>query len=80
MAGYSSKQYGQIVYGKAPLFFDALYQAMGDERFNAFLKAYFDSRRYGIATAQNLLDAAATQLDRATIDELLHQWIKSPEN
>jgi len=80
VAGYSEERYGQIVYGKAPLFFDALYQAMGDEKFNAFLKAYFESRRYDIATAQHLLDAAETQLARATIDQLLHKWIKSPES
>jgi aminopeptidase N len=72
-------QYGEIVYGKAPLFFDALYQAMGDAKFNAFLQVYFEAHRYGIATAQDLLDAAATQIDRKTIDQLLKTWITTPD-
>ena len=79
VASYSVSQYGEIVYGKAPLFFDALYQAMGDAKFNAFLQTYFEAHRYGIATAQDLLDAAATQIDRKTIDQLLKTWITTPD-
>ncbi|MGH2592517.1 MAG: M1 family metallopeptidase, partial [Anaerolineae bacterium] len=78
VASYSDRQYGGIVYGKAPLFFDALYQKMGDERFNAFVRAYFEAQRYGIAHVGDLLDAAAAQLDRAVIGELLQQWITTP--
>ena len=79
VARYTESQYGEIVYGKAPLFFDALYQAMGDEKFNAFLRTYFEAHRYGMATAQDLLDAAATQLERSKIDALLKKWITTPE-
>ncbi|HLF29151.1 MAG TPA: M1 family metallopeptidase [Anaerolineae bacterium] len=76
---YSGRQYSSLVYGKAALFFDALYQQLGDEKFNTFLRTYFEARRYGIAHADDLLTAAATQLDRTVIDGLLRQWITTPE-
>jgi aminopeptidase N len=78
VASYTPGQYGEIVYGKAPLFFDALYQKIGDAKFNAFLMTYFEAHRYGVAHTADLLGAAATQLDRATIDELLKKWITTP--
>jgi aminopeptidase N len=79
VAGYSESQYGAIVYGKAPLFFDALHEAIGDEKYNVFMRTYFERYRYGIATAQDLLDAAATQVDRARLDTLIQKWITTPE-
>lgn len=79
VARYTAEQYGAIVYRKAPLFFDALYQKMGDAKFNAFLKTYFAAHRYGIAHPADLLAAAATQLDRATVDNLYREWITTPD-
>lgn len=79
VAAYSERQYGAIVYGKAALFFDGLYEALGDAKFDAFMQAYFNAHRYGVAYVDDLLKAAETQLDRATIDRLLAQWITTPE-
>jgi aminopeptidase N len=79
VASYASaRQHLIAVYFKGALFFNALYKEMGDEKFNAFLKTYFDAHRYGIVDAEDLLQAMETQLDRATIDELLEQWITTP--
>lgn len=78
VASYTDRQYSAIVYGKAALFFNALYEAMGDEKFNAFMKTYFDQHRYGIAYVDDLLKAAETQLERKTIDELMTKWITTP--
>jgi hypothetical protein len=79
VARYSGAQYSGIVYGKAALFFDALHRELGDEKFDAFLRAYFDAHRYGVARGDDLIDAAAAQLDRAVVDELLREWITTPE-
>ncbi|HEY4721279.1 MAG TPA: M1 family aminopeptidase, partial [Anaerolineae bacterium] len=78
VAAYSGQQYGRIVYGKAALFFYALYQKMGDEKYNAFMQTYFEANRYRNAHVPDLLKAIETQLDKATVDELMKQWITTP--
>ena len=72
-------QYAMNVYRKGALFFNALYEEMGDEKFNRFLQAYFKANRYGIAHKADLLKALATQLDQQTLDALLKQWVTTPE-
>ena len=44
--------YGAIVYGRGPLFFEALREEMGQEAFDAFLRDYVQSHRWGIATTE----------------------------
>jgi len=56
--GLPSQSYFPIIYGKGPLFFDEVRRGSDDARFTAWLRAYFEQRRYGIATAQDLLAAA----------------------
>jgi hypothetical protein len=50
--------YAPIVYGKAPMFFDDVRREAGDARFNAWLRAYFERHRNGIATARDLMSLA----------------------
>ncbi len=78
VAGYSSRQYGAIVYGKDALFFDAVRQQIGDEKTNEWLQTYFNAHRYGIAYEDDLLNAIKTQLDAKTLDELLAKWVTTP--
>ncbi len=78
VASYTDRQYGAIVYGKAPLFFYALWQKMGDARYNAFMQNYFQANRYGVAKVDDLLMAIEAQLDKTTVDELMKQWITTP--
>lgn len=79
VAAYSGRQYSALVYGKAALFFNGLYEAMGDEKFDQFMQTYFNTHRYGVAYVADLLAAAETQLDRTAIDRLMAQWITTPE-
>ena len=79
VAAYSGLQYGAIVYGKAALFFEAVRQQIGDDKSNAWLQTYFNTYRYGIAHEADLLKAIETQLDAQTVEELMQQWIRSPE-
>jgi aminopeptidase N len=78
VASYSGFQYSSLVYGKAPLFFYALWQKMDDAKYNAFMQNYFQANRYGVAKVADLLKAIETQLDKATIDDLMRQWITTP--
>lgn len=46
--------YGAIVYGRGPLFFEALAQEMGAETFAAFLRDYYQTFAWDISTADRL--------------------------
>jgi len=58
VADYSPREYGAIVYGKAALFFNAIYNAIGNEKFNQLLQDYFKQYRYGVAYPQDFLKVA----------------------
>jgi hypothetical protein len=74
VAAYSREDYAPVVYGKGPLYFHALRDAVGDERFGAVLQAYFTRNRYGIATPEDWL----ATVQAVTGDEhrrLYQRWI-----
>ena len=74
VASFSEEDYGAIVYGKGPLFFDAVRARMGDRAFFAALRAYLTAHRYGIAYPNDLVkafDDASAQ----PIDDLYKFWI-----
>jgi hypothetical protein len=75
---YSDSQYGAIVYGKAPLFFKAIYDEIGNEKFDQLLQDYFKQYRYGIAYPQDFLKVAEGYVGQAKLDELLKEWITTP--
>jgi aminopeptidase N len=77
VSAFTPSDYGTVVYRKGPLFFKALREAIGDDRFDAFLKAYFRQNRYGIATPERMLAAAESVADRAAVRSLFDQWIQS---
>jgi aminopeptidase N len=77
VAAFTEGNYGPVVYQKGPLFFKALREAIGDAKFEAFLKVYFGQNRYGIATPERLLAAAESVADKATVRSLYAQWIES---
>ncbi|HZY42102.1 MAG TPA: M1 family metallopeptidase, partial [Anaerolineae bacterium] len=79
VAAYSEREYGAIVYGKAPLFFAAVYEKLGDARSNQWMQTYFNAHRYGVAYEADLLKAIETQLDAKMVEELLKVWITTPE-
>jgi hypothetical protein len=51
----SSMEYGAIVYGKAPLLFDAARKRVGEEVFQRALRTYVDTYRYKWARADGFL-------------------------
>jgi aminopeptidase N len=75
---YTDRQYGAIVYGKAPLFFNAIYEEIGDEKFNHLLQDYFAQHRYGVAYPKDFLKVAEGYVGKAKLDELVKEWITTP--
>lgn len=51
----SSMEYGAIVYGKAPLMFDAARKRVGEETFQRALRTYVDTYRYKWARADGFM-------------------------
>jgi len=74
VAAYSEATYGPLVYGKGPLFFEALRQEVGDEAFEAMLRAYLDAYRYQIASASDLL-GLVQDLSEQDLTALYQEWI-----
>jgi aminopeptidase N len=59
----SDYEYVNIAYNKGLLMFEALRTAMGDEKFFASLKDYFESNVYTIATPEHLIAAFVKRAD-----------------
>ena len=78
VAAYTEGQYGAIVYEKAPLFFNAIYQEIGDEKFNQLLQDYFEQYRYGVAYPKDFIAIAAKYVGQDKLDEMLKKWITTP--
>jgi hypothetical protein len=78
VAAYDEGQYGVIVYEKAPLFFNAIYNEIGDEKFNQLLQDYFKQYRYGVAYPQDFLKVAENYVSKDKLDEFLKEWITTP--
>ncbi len=78
VGAYSESQYSPIVYGKAALFFNALYEALGDAKFDQFMQEYFQTYRYGVAYPKDLLAIAAKYVGQAKLDALVKEWITGP--
>lgn len=75
VATFDAASYGAIVYGKGPLFFDAVRQRLGDVAFFAALRRYLARHRYGIAYPSDLV-TAFEESSGQSIADLYRQWIE----
>jgi aminopeptidase N len=66
------------VYGKAALFFNAIHDEIGDEKFNQLLQDYFKAYRYQVAYPQDFLKMAEDYVGKTKLDEQLKEWITTP--
>ncbi len=71
---YSDLEYGAIVYGRGPFFFDALAEQMGEPAMEAFLRDYTRQFRWGIVTG-NDLKALAETFCNCALDEAFVGWV-----
>jgi Peptidase family M1 domain len=74
VADYTEKQYGEIVYGKGPLFFDAVRRQIGDDAFFKFLQTYYVRFKYQIAAPEDMLHTM-DQVSGQNVDALYDRWI-----
>jgi hypothetical protein len=74
VASFDERSYGAIVYGKGPLFFDAVREELGDEAFFDALRAYLEANRYEIGYPPELI-AAFEETSGQSIDDLYRFWI-----
>jgi hypothetical protein len=77
VADFSEGEYGVFVYGKGPLFFDALRQEVGQETFLAIMQTYYAEYKYQIAQPDDLL-AIIERVSKKEVGSLFEQWIQQP--
>ena len=71
---YSPQEYSAIVYGRGPLFIVALAEEMGEEAFDAFIKDYYQTYKWGIATSADF-KALAEQHCACDLASLFEEWV-----
>jgi dienelactone hydrolase len=71
---YSGSEYSAIVYGRGPLFFEALNDEMGSRSFGEFLRDYYQLNKWDIVTGQHLKNLAEEHCD-CDLSPLFARWI-----
>jgi hypothetical protein len=74
---YEGADYGAIVYGRGPLFFEALSETMGPEGFNRFLADYSQAFRWQTVTTEALKQLAESHCG-CDLTPLFTEWIYAP--
>ena len=74
VAEYEPPEYSAIVYGRGPLFFEALAEAMGQEVLDSFLLDYSLSHRYELANAAQLKEQAEAHC-LCDLSSLFETWV-----
>lgn len=73
-SAYTADTYSPIVYGRGPLFVAALENVMGRTVFAGFLRDYFETNQWKIATGESFR-ALAEQHCRCDLDEMFAEWV-----
>ncbi|MBU7016018.1 MAG: M1 family metallopeptidase [Theionarchaea archaeon] len=71
---YTDEQYSPIIYGRGPLFLMALAEEMGQELFDAFMRDYYESHRWGISTTDSFRHLAEYYC-HCDLSYLFEEWI-----
>jgi aminopeptidase N len=71
---YTPEEYSGIVYGRGPLFIEVLAEEMGQEAFDAFIRDYYQTYRWEIATGADF-EALAEQHCGCNLTPLFEAWI-----
>jgi hypothetical protein len=74
----SNLQYAGIVYGKAPLLFDAQRKLVGEEAWERSLRAYVEQHRYRWVTSKTLTEVAGRQSPghAKQLETLRKRWLE----
>jgi hypothetical protein len=71
---YEGSAYSAIVYGRGPLFFEALSDTIGEATFNEFIMDYYATYQWGIVTGPEL-KALAEQHCACDLTPLFDAWV-----
>lgn len=71
---YEGSEYSAIVYGRGPLFFEALSETMGEAVFNEFIRDYYETYQWGIATGSDLKMLAEEHCN-CDLSPLFAEWV-----
>jgi hypothetical protein len=73
-----SKDYEMVVYGKGALFFAALRDAMGPEKFRELLRTWVREQQWRIARPAQF-EALADKISGQNLDQMFKEWVYLPE-
>lgn len=71
---YVGREYSAIVYGRGPLFIEALAEKMGQDHFDPFLRAYYQSNEWEIGTGAGFKQLAEQQC-QCDLSDLFKKWV-----
>jgi hypothetical protein len=74
VADYDEATYSAIVYGRGPLFFEALRQELGETGFDDLLKEYTAAFTWEEAMPEDLQRMAEAECD-CVLDDLFNEWV-----
>ena len=74
VADYSPRSYSAIVYGRGPIFLDELSKEMGEGKFDAFLKDYYRTYQWGVATTAGF-EQLAEKGCACNLDAIFKEWV-----
>jgi hypothetical protein len=74
VAAYTQQEYGAIVYGRGPLFLEALVDEMGQATFDDFLRDYYQTEKWDIATTERFKALAESHCD-CDLTPLFEEWV-----
>ncbi len=72
---FSGEEYGAIVYGKGALMYDVLRQELGDDRFFAFLRRYYQEQQFERADSGDWLQTL-NQVAGRDMTAFYQKWIE----
>ena len=73
---YESREYGAIIYGRGPLFIEALAETMGQQIFSIFLAEYYNSNKWKIAYTDTFRETAE-KICNCKLETLFNNWLFS---
>jgi hypothetical protein len=74
VSAYEGAEYSAIVYGRGPLFVEALVEEMGQDSFDAFLADYVTQNRWKIATTESFRQLAESHCN-CDLENLFAEWV-----
>lgn len=74
VSAYEGAHYSAIVYGRGPLFLEALAGELGEEAFDKFVRRYAAQHKWGIATTESFRQAAENTCG-CDLGALFQEWV-----